>query len=118
MAKDRLRPEDAPVTPEQISIFIERGHFVFRTGNSLAIYFSDKDEAGKSNCNAACAAMWPPVATTRANTTVVGDWTVIDRADKSRQWAYKGKPVYTFAHDEAGQIKGEAAQPGWHVLKP
>jgi predicted lipoprotein with Yx(FWY)xxD motif len=115
--KARLRPEDAPVTPEAISIFLEGDHFVFRVGNASAIYFSDKDTVGKSNCDGACAAIWPPVSA-RAGATTVGDWTVVIRTDKSSQWAYKGKPVYTFADDVAGQATGEAGHPGWHIVKP
>ena len=32
-----------------------------------------------------------------------GDWTVVTRDDGSKQWAYKGKPLYTFFRDTAGQ---------------
>ncbi len=27
------------------------------------------------------------------------DWTVVTRKDGGKQWAYKGKPVYTFKKD-------------------
>jgi predicted lipoprotein with Yx(FWY)xxD motif len=33
----------------------------------------------------------------------MGDWTVITRDDGSKQWAYKGQPLYTYARDTAGQ---------------
>ncbi len=47
----------------------------------------------------------------------MGDWTIIIRDDGARQWAYKDKPVYTYANDAAGQPgMGEAAAPTWKLL--
>jgi predicted lipoprotein with Yx(FWY)xxD motif len=31
-----------------------------------------------------------------------GDWTVVTRDDGAKQWAYKSKPLYSFAKDAAG----------------
>jgi predicted lipoprotein with Yx(FWY)xxD motif len=31
----------------------------------------------------------------------IGDWKVITRDDGSKQWAYKGKPIYYFVVDKA-----------------
>lgn len=64
--------------------------------------FARDTEAGKSACIDKCAANWPPLAAA-ADAKTDGDWTVIMRADGSKQWAYKGKPLYTFARDTAGQ---------------
>ena len=69
----------------------------------MTLYTFDKDPAGggKSECNGPCAANWPPLlAATDAKAS--GDYTIITRADGARQWAYKGKPLYTFARDSAG----------------
>jgi predicted lipoprotein with Yx(FWY)xxD motif len=65
------------------------------------LYSFAKDMTGMSMCNGPCATAWPPLkadATAKAD----GDWTVVTRDDKSAQWAYKGKPLYTFAKDSAG----------------
>jgi predicted lipoprotein with Yx(FWY)xxD motif len=117
MAKVPLRPLDAPATPSEVSVFVEDDHFVFKADDARAIYCFDKDKVGQSNCNGTCTRLWRPVqAPTDAGT--VGDWTVVIRADGSRQWAYKGKPVYTFIQDEAGQTKGDGIQGVWHVVSP
>ena len=42
----------------------------------------------------------------------------ITRDDGTKQWAYKGKPLYTFARDtKAGDATGDGKGP-WHSAKP
>ena len=44
-----------------------------------------------------------------ADAKASGDWTVVTRDDGSRQWAYKGKPVYTYKADQkAGDLGDDA----------
>lgn len=85
----------------------------------MTLYVFDKDVAGKSVCNAACATTWPPLgaAATAAST---GEWTIVTRDDGSKQWAYKTKPLYTFAKDtKAGDVTGDGFLNGaWHVAAP
>ena len=64
--------------------------------------FARDTTPGKSACNGPCATAWPPLAAT-ATDKDMGDWTVVTRDDGSKQWAYKGKPLYTYAKDTAGQ---------------
>ena len=61
---------------------------------------------GKSNCDEACAAMWIPLSA-RSDAKPLGDWTLVARKDGSKQWAYKGRPVYTLIHDDAEKPKGD-----------
>lgn len=74
--------------------------FVAPDGKPLYTFARDTT-AGKSACNGPCATAWPPLAAA-ADAKDDGDWTVVTRDDGSKQWAYKGKPVYTFARDTAG----------------
>ena len=85
----------------------------------MTLYTYAKDAAGKSMCNDTCAANWPPLMATSADKSK-GDWTVIKRADGKMQWAYYGKPLYTFVMDKkAGDMTGEGKMDGaWHVAKP
>jgi predicted lipoprotein with Yx(FWY)xxD motif len=76
------------------------GAFIAASGKPLYTYASDT-APGKSTCNAGCATNWPPLAAA-ADAKDDGDWTVVTRDDGSKQWAYKGKPLYTFARDTAG----------------
>ena len=67
----------------------------------MTLYTFDRDAAGKSNCNGQCAQNWPPLMAS-ADAKTMGDWSVVTRDDGSKMWAYKGKPLYTFARDTAG----------------
>ena len=82
------------------------------------LYTYDNDTmVGMSHCTGRCEAAWPPLkADDKAKP--VGAWTVISRDDGSKQWAYKTKPLYTFAKDTAGQ-PGMGEQPGapWKLAK-
>ena len=84
----------------------------------MTLYTFDKDEAGKSNCYDKCAVNWPPYMA-EANAMAEGEWTVIDRTDGTKQWAYEGKPVYYFIQDKkAGDVTGDGKGDGtWHVIK-
>jgi predicted lipoprotein with Yx(FWY)xxD motif len=74
----------------------------FVTPDGKPLYTFARDSApGKSACNGACATAWPPLAAA-ADAKADGDWTVVTRDDGSKQWAYKGKPLYAYAKDSAG----------------
>ena len=61
-----------------------------------------------------CQQIWAPFAATKDDRPV-GAWTVVPRADQSLQWAYAGKPLYTFIGDAApGEVN--ATGPGRNGL--
>jgi len=83
-----------------------------------ALYTYAKDAEGKSNCNDKCAQNWPPLAA-KADAKEEGDWTVIKRDDGTSQWAYKGKPLYTWVKDEKPGVAGGDGVGGvWHLATP
>ena len=86
----------------------------------MTLYTYDRDtELNKSTCVAACATNWPAVMAATTD-RAVGDWTVADRADGIKIWAYKGKPVYLYINDKAkGDVTGDGAGGGvWKLTKP
>ncbi|CCH07302.1 COG4315 family predicted lipoprotein [Achromobacter xylosoxidans] len=84
----------------------------------MTLYTFDKDAGGKSACNDQCAKIWPPV-TAAADAKASGDLSIITRDDGSKQWAYKGKPVYLYAKDaKPGDKTGDNFKDVWHVIKP
>jgi len=85
----------------------------------MSLYTFDKDSAGKSACNGPCATNWP-VLKAEASDQASDNYTIITRDDGGKQWAYKGKPLYTFAKDQkAGDITGDGFLNGaWHLLQP
>ena len=83
----------------------------------MTLYTFDKDEGGKSNCYDKCATAWPPLAAA-ADAKAEGEWSVVDRTDGTKMWAYDGHPLYTFVEDKApGDVKGEGKGGVWHVAK-
>lgn len=91
---------------------------IFVDEKGMTLYIFDKDEAGKSNCYAQCATNWPPLAAA-AGAMADGDWTVIDRTDGTKMWAYEGKPVYLWIKDtKPGDITGDGVGGVWHLATP
>jgi predicted lipoprotein with Yx(FWY)xxD motif len=80
------------------------------------LYTSDRDtKPGKSTCDANCARDWKPLpAAWMAKGE--GDWSVLTRDDGTKQWAYQGKPLYTFAGDhKAGDTNGDGFDGQWRA---
>jgi predicted lipoprotein with Yx(FWY)xxD motif len=87
-------------------------------GKGMTLYVFDRDTTGTSNCNGQCATNWPPL-TVAAGATGSGQWTVVTRGDGGKQWAYKGKPVYTFSKDtKPGDVTGDGVNSVWHIAAP
>jgi predicted lipoprotein with Yx(FWY)xxD motif len=87
-------------------------------GKGMTLYVYDKDAAGKSNCNGKCATNWPPLMSA-ADAKASGDWSIVTRADGGKQWAYKGKPLYTWAKDKTpGDVTGDGVNNVWHIAGP
>lgn len=88
--------------------------------NGMTLYTFDRDPVGggKSVCNGPCAANWPPLAA-GADAKTGGDWSVITRDDGSKQWAYKGAPLYYWVKDQKpGDKTGDGFNNVWHSAKP
>lgn len=85
----------------------------------MSLYTFDKDMDGKSVCNGPCAANWPALKA-EANDQAADNYGVVTRDDGSKQWAYKGKPLYTFVKDQKpGDITGDGFLNGtWHLARP
>ena len=84
----------------------------------MTLYTFDKDSAGKSACNGGCAKAWPPVLA-EGSLAETHDFTKITRDDGSKQWAYKGMPLYGWVNDkQSGDVTGDKFKGVWHVAKP
>jgi len=89
------------------------GSFLSPDGKPLYTFANDRTP-GKSACNGACANAWPPLAAA-AGAADDGDWTVITRDDGAKQWAYKGKPLYTYRADAPGKA-ATGVGPAWPLV--
>jgi predicted lipoprotein with Yx(FWY)xxD motif len=92
---------------------------MFTDAKGMTLYTFDNDkEPNKSACAGNCLNNWP-VLKAEATDKDMGDWKVITRDDGSKQWAYKGKPLYYFAMDKAaGDKVGDGRGMVWHIAKP
>ena len=84
----------------------------------MTVYSYDRDQATRSACTGRCAQTWRPVVA-QANAPHSQEWTTVRRADGSQQWAYQGRPLYTWARDQrAGDMNGDGMDNGqWHVMR-
>jgi len=81
-------------------------------GMTLYTYAQD-NTPGKSACIDACAKAWPPLAAPE-DAVPMGKWSLVTREDDTKQWAFRGKPLYTYARDTyAGGAFGERLGNAW-----
>ena len=60
-----------------------------------------------------------PALKAKASDQTTDTYTVITRDDSSKQWAYKGKPLYTSIKDKnPGDATGDGVNNAWHVANP
>src|SRR5688572_2556679 len=109
---------DGAATPMPAGVESSRlpdGTLMLTDARGMTLYTYLKDTPQQSNCNDGCAAQWPPVAATGAPPSDA--WTVVTRTDGSKQWAYRGKPVYGWIKDsKPGDITGEGVANGaWKI---
>ena len=96
----------------------ERRHWLMGSnGRTLYIYVEDKP--GKTpQCNDECAKNWPPLLVA-GNPKPTGDFNFVQRKDGTRQWTYKGKPLYFYIKDDSEwKAFGQGLGPGkWKYIK-
>ena len=94
------------------------GVLVNPAGMTLYTFDRDVGGSGKSVCNGPCATNWPPYLVTGAGTSSAA-YQVITRDDGSKQWAYQGKPLYTWIKDaKPGDKTGDGVNNVWKVARP
>lgn len=109
---------ELPQTPVEISAVKENGLFRLRTTQtSLALYTYDADGEDRSACTGRCAENWPPVFAP-AEAQAMGEWKPIPRADGRRQWAFRGRPVYSYRGDTPTRSSGDGLGGQWHLVQP
>ncbi len=77
-----------------------------------AVYASDNDDDNKSNCTGACLDDWKP-ALAPETAQPQGEWTVNERSPGIRQWAFRGRPLYTHVADTRYRSFLGSDVPGW-----
>jgi predicted lipoprotein with Yx(FWY)xxD motif len=106
-----------PSHPGEVALVDEgsRGTVYRRFPGGQRLYTFDRDPPGQSSCNYGCSSAWPPVPAP-SDAAPVGDWSIVVRADGTRQWALKGKPVYTRFHDAPDKPGGDGLEGVWRLI--
>jgi predicted lipoprotein with Yx(FWY)xxD motif len=99
---------------------------ILTDSKGMTLYTFDKDApgSGKSVCNGPCATNWPPLMVSGSDSASGGssgskDYSIVTRDDGTRQWAYKGKPLYLWIKDQKpGDKTGDGVNNVWHIVKP
>ena len=105
------------VLPAEAPVKRSGGVLVNEAGMTLYVFDRDPAGAGKSACTGQCAANWPPLIAS-GDATASGDYSIITRDDGTKQWAYKGKPLYLWSKDQKpGDKTGDGVGGVWHVVK-
>ncbi|TAL77325.1 MAG: hypothetical protein EPN75_13135 [Beijerinckiaceae bacterium] len=86
---------------------------------SLYVYDVDKRGGSHSSCGENCIKHWRPFLG-GTDSKPQGDWSIITRVSGKKQWAYKGRPLYTWLKDtKPGQISGNGYDGNrWHAARP
>jgi predicted lipoprotein with Yx(FWY)xxD motif len=91
---------EPPWSPVEVSTVEDgKGGYKFTNDRGQPFYVNDKDGKGKIGCGEDCTGFtWLPVWA-RDRSTPQGDWSIVIRPDMSKQWAYKGVPIYNYNGD-------------------
>ena len=84
----------------------------------MTLYINRNDPSGRSVCVGNCAIKWPPLLAS-AQDNAVGEYSVLSRKDGTKQWAFRGQPLYRWVLDmEPGQTTGDGVGGVWKVARP
>ncbi|UVI28892.1 plastocyanin/azurin family copper-binding protein [Paenibacillus spongiae] len=93
----------------------------FTDGKGRTLYFFTKDAQDVNACQGECVKNWPLFASEQLQIPAqlnAADFTILTRTDGTKQWMYKGWPLYYFVKDKAaGDVLGEAVNGVWFVAK-
>lgn len=101
-----------PLIPPAFNVVQSTTGRLVVTRELFSVYTWDGDEPGKSNCHDECLNDWTPVPAPE-NVIERGSWTTIERSTGINQWAFRGKPLYTYNHDPDERSFMGADVPGW-----
>ncbi len=90
---------------------------VLANAQRMTLYTFIEDPENQSVCIGGCAANWPPALATE-DAMPIGDFSLVKR-EEGRQWAYRGKPLYSWVQDaKPGDVTGDGVGGKWNVAVP
>jgi predicted lipoprotein with Yx(FWY)xxD motif len=112
-----VRAAETAKAPAGVTTRITGAGVFFADAKGMTLYtYARDDKPGKSACIDDCLKIWPPlVAADDAKDD--GHWSVIVREEGTRQWAYRGKPLYTYVRDNyPGGAFGDRLGNAWSAV--
>ena len=107
-----------PPAPAGLKIYAMGEMKMISDTKYMTLYTYDADKSGAPACYGSCAKNWPPLVAS-PDARPVGKFTIVKRSDGTRQWAYKGKPLYLSKRDEnPGEMMGDGVGGKWHFAEP
>lgn len=102
------------------------GKTVLVDADGKALYTSDQEAGGMVRCTGACLQFWDPLTIRSSQPTGTvsgGTLGVLTRPDGKMQVTFNGNPLYRFAEDQSGSLKGDGfddafdgQQFTWHAV--
>ncbi|MFI5626633.1 hypothetical protein ACIA03_24455 [Nocardioides sp. NPDC051685] len=88
------------------------GTDVLTDADGHTLYTAEVEKDGKIRCVDACTEFWKPVVASAAdvdaaNSALGDEFGTVDRPDGKSQLTHEGLPLYTFAEEGAGELKGD-----------
>jgi predicted lipoprotein with Yx(FWY)xxD motif len=107
-------------TPAEITIHASLLGRVLADVSGMTLYVNASDTTGKSRCKDKCLEDWEPLWFPALGTPR-GDWTAVLRDDGKKQWAYKGRPLYSYRSElKPGSTVADGLEGVWKaaVVEP
>ena len=101
--------------PAAAAVARQGSSFILTDNSGYALYSFSRDGRAPA-CRAECLEVWPPLLAP-ALARPIGNWKPVDRPDGLRQWAWRGRLLYTFSDDlAAGETSGADAGKMWKTI--
>jgi len=111
-SNDSSEPRASGSSGEFVSVASVEGADVLVDAQDHTLYSADVEKDGQIRCVDACTSFWKPMAAsaadvTRANEDLRDALGIVNRPGGESQLTYDGLPLYTFAAEGAGELRGE-----------
>lgn len=101
---------DVQVVPSALAVALTDAD-----GMTLYMFDGDARHDGQACTSSSCDVRWLPIAAPTI-AMPVGDFSIATRSDGSRQWTYRGRPLYAYTGDQLrGDVHGAGVDPRWQV---
>jgi predicted lipoprotein with Yx(FWY)xxD motif len=111
-SNDSSSPSAGGSSGDLVSVTSIDGSEVLVDAQDHTLYSAQVERDGRIRCVDACTSFWEPMLAsaaevTRTSTDLHDTLGTVNRPDGESQLTYQGLPLYTFAEEGAGELKGD-----------